>query len=181
MPFQTVATSSAAAFPGVNIQSNDSGDNYLSRISGETTLQIPPGRAVMQGTSDNLAVSLTSAANVRKFLGVLIYTPFRAPGIEQGIVADSNGNLGIMPGGELRIKYRGDVYVQITEDVDPTLGVRVSIDSTGGGIGTFRASASAGHTIDLSKLAVWRGTFTAAGGFAWLSFDARLIGLATAD
>lgn len=182
MPQNSVQTNFTAAFPGMNADSSDNGDNYLSRASGETTLQIPFGRAVMVGSSDKLAVSLTSAANVRKILGIVAYNAFNQITSQLGNVADSNGNIGLVAGAPLRVKYRGRLWVPITQDVDPTLGVRVSINATGGGIGTFRATASAGNTIDLSKCARWFNTQTSAGlGCAVLDFDFRLIGLATAD
>jgi hypothetical protein len=183
MPQNTVITNFVSAFPGMNADSSDSGDNYLSRFSGETTLQIPFGRAVMTGTSDKLAVSLTSAANVRKLLGIVAFNAFNQIASQLGNVADSNGNIGLVATAPLRVKYRGRLWVPITENVDPTLGVRVSIDATGGGIGTFRATASAGHTIDLSKFCSWFGTYatTANGSAAVLDFDFRMKGLATAD
>jgi hypothetical protein len=180
MPQSSVNAFMTVAFPGMNADSSDSGDNYDTRVSGETTLQLPFGRMVMAGSNDNLVVSLTSAANVRKMLGVVAYNAFNQITSQLGNVADSNGNIGLVAGAPVRIKRRGRIYVAITENVDPTLVVRVSIDATGGGIGTFRTTSSAGHTILLSG-ARWAGTFTSAQGFAILDFEGRAFGASTAD
>lgn len=180
MPQSSVSAFMAVAFPGMNADASDSGDNYDTRVSGETTLQLPFGRMVMAGTTDNLVVSLTSAANVRKMLGVVAYNAFNQIASQLGNVADSNSNIGLVAGAPVRIKHRGRIYVAITENVDPTLVVRVSIDATGGGIGTFRTTASAGHTILLSG-ARWANTATSALGFAILDFEGRAFGASTAD
>ncbi len=184
MPQTSVIANMARAFAGMNADSSDSADNYLSRLSGETTLQIPFGRAVLQSSaSDDLALSCTSAsaANMRRLLGILAYNPFNQITSQLGNVADANGNIGLVAKAPLRIKYRGSLWVAITENVSPDLGVRISIDATGGGIGTFRASASAGHSISIGSFAKWTGTHLAATGYGLLSFDFRMVGLATAD
>lgn len=181
MPQSSVIANMVAAFPGMSGDASDSNDNYDTRVSGETTLQLPFGRMVMHGASDNACVSATSAANMRKFLGVVAYNAFNQIANQLGNVADSNGNIGLLAGAPVRIKRRGRIWVAITENVDPTLGVRVSIDATGGGIGTFRATSSAGHTVDLSKFSRWVFTNTSAQGFGLLDYDMRMIGLASAD
>lgn len=181
MPQGTVITTMIAGFPGMNADTSDSNDNYISRMSGETTLQIPFGRVVMQGATDRLCVSLTSSANLRKILGVVAYNAFNQIPSQLGTVADSNGNIGLIAGAPVRIKQRGRIYVAITENVDPTLTVRLSIDATGGGIGTFRTTTSAGHTILLSNCSKWAGTFTSAQGFALLDYDFRMIAGGTAE
>jgi hypothetical protein len=181
MPQGTVINAPIAAFPGMNADTSDSGDNYISRVSGETTLQIPFGRAVLQGATDGTCVSLTTSANLRKILGVVAYNAFNQIPSQLGTVADANSNIGLLAGAPVRIKQRGRLYVAITENVDPSLTVRLSIDATGGGIGTFRTTTSAGHTILLSNCAKWGGTFTSVQGFAILDYDFRMIAGATAE
>jgi hypothetical protein len=181
MPQTSVIANMIAGFPGMNADASDSNDNYLTRVSGETTLQIPFGRLVMIGSTDNLAVSFTTGANVRKMLGVLAYNAFNQITSQLGNVADTNGNIGLVAGAPMRIKYRGNLFVAITENVDPSLDVRASIDATGGGIGTFRTTTSAGHTVLLSKFCRWNGTYTAAQGFASLGFDFRMAANAVAE
>lgn len=187
MPQNSVITNFVPAFAGMNADTSNTGDNYLTRHSGESTLQIPFGRLVLAGSTDQLAVSFTTAASLRKMLGIVEYNAFNSfagtTGVGQlGTVADSNGNIGLLPTATLRVKYRGRLWVPITEDVDPSANVRVSFDATGGGIGTFRKTASAGHTVDLSKFCRWFNTQTVAGlGVAVLDFDFRMVGLATAD
>lgn len=182
MPQNLVIANLSPAFPGMNADSSDNGDNYMSRSSGETTLQIPFGRIVIAGSTDQLAVSFTTAASLRKILGIVAYNAFNQITSQLGNSPDSNGNTGLVPTANLRIKYRGRLWVPITEDVDPSAAVRASIDATGGGIGTFRKTASAGHTVNLSSFCRWYNTQTVAGlGCAVLDFDFRMVGLTAAD
>jgi hypothetical protein len=187
MPQSSVTTSFAVAFPGMNGDASDSGDNYLSRLSGETTVQIPPGVVVMQAAtpSDSTAQLVTTAVRTApgalRMLGVLAYNPFNNIANQLGNVADANGVIGLQPKAPLRIKYRGALYVFTDEAVNPALRVRIRTGSPGSGIvaGTFRTSAIGGDSMDLTPFCRWGGTFAA--GFALLSFDFRMAGSALID
>ena len=98
-------------------------------------------------------------------------------------VADSNGNIGLLPNITVQIKRRGRAWVAIDENVTPTSHVRARTTRVSGfGPGTFRASASAGVTNDFSKAANWCGTYTAASGIGLLEFDfTGAFSLMTAD
>ena len=72
MPQSTVITALVAAFPGMSADASDGTDNYITRISGETTLQLPFGAIVMQGTNDDQCVSFTSQTG--KPLGIVAYS-----------------------------------------------------------------------------------------------------------
>lgn len=179
MPQSSVITAMVAAFPGMNADNSDSGDNYLSRVSGETTLQLPFGHAVMQGTNDDQCVSCTSQTP-GQLLGIVAYSAANQIDTELGTVADSNGNLGIKPGMTVQIKYRGRLWVKTDEGVDPTSAVKIRTSSVSSvGPGSFRKTALATHTLDISKFARYCGTY--ASGFAMLDFDFRMSGSFTAD
>lgn len=189
MPQSTVITNFAGAFPGMDPDGSGSnaGDAIITRVSGETTLQIPFGRAVLQSLSaDSLATSATSLTNPRLLLGVLQYNAFNQITSQLGNAADTNGNIGLQPQAALRIKKRGRLYVALVVDnVTPNSPVRVAVDATGGGtaagIGAFRATSSAGHTINVSSFCKWVTTALASGGVGLLDYDFTLSGLATAD
>ncbi len=172
MPQTTVTTSYPAAFAGMDPDNSLSVDNHISRVSTETVKQMPFGMCVMED-SGNYGVGckqFTSQTGIP--LGIIPYASAYQVGHELGTVADSDGNLGLLPGTNATIKRRGRLWVVIDEDVTPADAVRcrTSVVSTFGP-GSFRKSALASHTVDFSKFARWTGSFTAANGFGLLEFD----------
>lgn len=180
MPQTDLTTSFAVAFAGMAADASDSTDNYISRASGETVKQIAFGMAVMQGVNDDQCLQLTSQTPV--LLGIAAYSAAYAINKELATIADSDGNLGLLPQTVIQIKKRGAIWVTIDENVDPTAAVRVrtSVVSTVGP-GTFRKSALATHTIDLSKFAKWSGTYLATGKIGKLEFDFTMAAGLVAD
>lgn len=180
MPQSSVIVALVAAFPGMNADSSDGTDNYVTRISGETSLQLPFGALVMQGTNDDQCVSFTSQTGVP--IGIVSYSAAYQINHELASVADSNGNLGLLPLTTIGLKKRGKMWVIIDENVNPTSTVRVRTTRVSNvGPGTFRASSSAGVTNNLSKFCKWAGTYTAASGVGLLEFDFTMSANMTAD
>ena len=182
MPQSSVITQLVAAFPGMNGDSSDSTDNYISRTSAEAANQLAFGTLVMQGATDDACVALTTQTS-QKILGVVAYQATYAPGFQTGTVADANGNLGLLPKATVLIKRRGLMWVQIDENVTPTSAVRARVNAVGAGVGPgiFRASASGGNTIVLSSFCKWQGTYTAASKAGLLAFDFLMSNLGTND
>ncbi len=181
MPQSDVTTTYPVAFRGLNPDNGDSGDNYISRVSAETVKQIPFGHMVMQGTADDQCLQMTSQTGVP--LGVVPYAAVYQISHELANVADSDANLGLIGGTDIQIKRRGRLWVAIDENVTFTDAVKVRTSCVAAcGPGSFRKSALATHTIDLSKVARWCGTYTAANGYGLLEFDfTGVYGLMSAD
>lgn len=182
MPQSTVIIKPVAGFPGME-PTSEQGQNVKTRLSGETTLQLPFGAAVSQVTTDDrLCVSFDGT---KPLIGLVVYSAAYQIAHELSNVADSNGNIGLVPGATVGVKTRGSLWVQIDEDVDPTKHVRVRNNNTGAAVGPgcFRASAVSTHTWDLSAFAKWSGTYPASGKVALLEFDFTMAGFGagTAD
>ncbi len=172
MPQNESTTLFAAAFRGAEPDvSRNTGDMYISRVSEETVKQMPFGFAVMQGTGGDDQVR-QCVSQTGKLIGIVPYAAIYALNIELATVADSDGNLGLLPKTRVSIKRRGRLWVAIDEDVVPTSAVRVrtTVVSTQGP-GVFRKTANAGDTLLISKNASWVGTHTAAVGYGLLEFD----------
>ena len=160
----------AVAFAGMEPDNSINFDNYLTKVSEETTKQIPFGRVVMQGTGDQGCKQFTSQTG--KPLGIVPYSAVYQVNKELASIADSDGNIGLIGGTDIAIKHRGRLWVKIDENVTPTSAVRARTTVVATfGPGTFRASASAGVTNDFSKFCQWCGTYLAADGFGLLEFD----------
>ena len=144
------------------------GQYTISQISGETTLQLPFGSMVMQGTNDDQMVSLNTQTPT-KLLGIIEYNGAYQINHQIGNVADTNGNIGILPNITAGVKRRGRIWVYTDEAVTVGAAVRVRTTTAGGGFGTFRKTASTGVTL-LLKSANWVYT-AAANGPALLEFD----------
>lgn len=171
MPQNESTTVFAQAFRGMEPDaSRIAGDMYITRVSSETTKQLPFGFAVMQGTADDAVKQFTSQTG--KILGIVPYAAIYQVQKELSLLADSDGNIGLLPGVLVSIKRRGRLWVAIDEDVVPTSAVRVrtTVVSTQGP-GVFRKTANAGDTVNISKIANYCGTFTAAIGYALLEYD----------
>lgn len=161
----------ATAFRGMEPDaSKAAGDNYITRVSAETVKQMPFGFCVMQGVADSECLQFTSQTG--KPLGIVPYAAIYQVQKELSLLADSDGNIGLLPGVDISIKRRGRLWVAIDENVTPASAVRcrTTVVSTQGP-GVFRASASAGVTNNFSKFANWVGTHTAAIGYGLLEFD----------
>lgn len=171
MPQNSVTTVYPAAFVGLNADSSDSGDNYVSRVSGEAANQIPFGVCVQQGANDDQCLNVAGQAG--HLLGIVPYAADYQINHELSQVVDANGNLGLLPGTTIQIKRRGRMWVQIDENVatGDAVKVRTANASAGVGPGTFRKTAVAANTVDLSKFCRWVGTNLAANGYGLLEFD----------
>ncbi len=180
MPQTDVTTTFATAFVGMNPDNSDSGDNYITRMSSETTLQIPFGVVVVQGTNDDQCKNVSAQSDIP--LGVVVYGAYQI-NLELSKVADSNGNLGMLANTAIRIKRRGRLWVQIDENVATGNAVkyRSANASAGVGPGTFRKSAVGSNTVDISKFAKWCGTFLAATGYGLLEYDFTMQANKTSD
>lgn len=171
MPQNDSTINFAVAFRGMEPDNSVGTDNYITRVSEETTLLLPFGFAVMQGTADSGCKSFTSQTG--KILGIIPYAAIYAVDAElQNRIADANGNFGLKGGVDISIKRRGRLWVAIDEDVIPTSAVRIRTTVVASqGPGVFRKTANAGDTVDVSKCANWQGTFAAANGFGLLEYD----------
>jgi hypothetical protein len=173
MPQSTVTNTFAAAFVGMEPDTARAGDEYISRTSTETTLQIPFGTVVKDDASNKGTGCKVMAAQSDLPLGIVPYAAAYQIANELGNVADSNGNIGLKGGVAVQIKRRGRLWVQIDEDVADGDAVRYRVNAVGSGVGPgcFRKSSSAGNTVDMSKFARWVGTNLAANGYGLLEFD----------
>lgn len=174
MPQTTVSTLYAVAFVGMEPDSaNQTGDNYISRTSTETTLQIPFGTVVKDDAANKGTGCKAMAAQADLPLGIVPYSATYQINKELSQTADANGNIGLLPAVAVQIKRRGRLWVQIDEDVADGDAVRYRVNAVGSGVGPgcFRKTASAGNTVDMSKFARWVGTNLAANGFGLLEFD----------
>jgi hypothetical protein len=172
MPQNDVTSSYPVAFVGMEPDNSFVGDNYINRVSDETTKQIAFGMVVMEDSAHYGSGCLQFTSQTGIPLGMVPYANAYQINHELANVADSDGNLGMVGGTNLTIKRRGRLWVKIDEDVTPASAVRArtSVVSTVGP-GTFRASALATHTVDFSAFARWCGSYTAATGYALLEFD----------
>lgn len=183
MPQSTVTVSFGAAFVGFDPDNSVNSDNYISRVSTEATAQIPFGTVVAEDAS-NYGVGATAAkAQASVPLGILPQSDAYQKGFELATIADANGNIGLLPGTNMTIKRRGRLWVQIEEDVTPANVVKYRVNAVGAGVGpgSFRKTASAGNTVDISKFAKWCGSYTAANGFGLLEFDFTMQANKTSD
>lgn len=171
MPQNESTTIFAQAFRGMEPDaSRNTGDMYITRVSSETVKQVPFGFLVMQGTADDAGKQFTSQTG--EPIGILPYAAVYQVQKELGLIADSDGNLGVLPGVLMSIKRRGRLWVAIDEDVSNKAAVRArtTVVSTQGP-GVFRKTANAGDTIVLTKVARWVGTHLAATGYGLLEYD----------
>lgn len=173
MPQSTVTNVFAVAFPGMEPDTRRTGDEYISRTSTETTLQMPFGTVVKDDAANKGIGCKAMAAQADLPLGIIPYSTSYQIANELGNVADANGNLGLKGGVAVQIKRRGALWVQIDEDCADGDAVRYRVNAVGAGVGPgcFRKTSSAGNTVDISKFARWVGTNLAANGWGLLEFD----------
>lgn len=182
MPQSTVTINYAGAFVGMDPDNSLTGDNFINRVSTETTKQIAFGMVVMEDSS-NYGVGCKQYTSAGIPLGVVPYLASYQVGHELATVADTDGNLGILPGTNVTIKRRGRLWVAIDEDVTPANAVRARLtDVSTFGPGTFRKTSGSGTTVDFSAFCRWTGSYTAASGMGEIEFDFTAAGkLAVAD
>lgn len=167
-----VAATMTRAFAGMLSDSSRIKD-VRSYVNAEASANMIPGRMVKQGATDD-ACLLPTAATV--LLGVVVHSHAYARDIETD---DLTG--GIKPKMTVGVLNKGRIWVEVDEAVAPGNAVRVRITSAGGGQGTFRKTAGAGLTVNLSAFATWR-TSTTGAGIAELEIDmTSAAALATAD
>lgn len=173
MPQSSVTTSYPVAFVGMEPDSARAGDEYTSRVSTETTLQIAFGTVAMDDGSAKGVGCKAAAAQADLPLGIVPYKADYQIANELGNVVDSNGNLGLKAGTQVLIKRRGHLWVQIDENVNDGDAVRyrTANASAGVGPGCFRKTSVGGNTVDISKFARWIGTNLASNGYGLLEFD----------
>jgi hypothetical protein len=173
MPQTSVGTLYPVAFVGMEPDGAKSQDEYTSRVSTETTLQIPFGTVVKDDASNKGVGCKVLAAQADLPLGIVPYKADYQIDHELATVADSNGNIGLKGGTQILIKRRGRLWVQIETDCADGDAVRYRVNnaSTGVGPGSFTKTSSAGNTVDISKFARWVGTNLAANGWGLLEYD----------
>lgn len=171
MPQNESTTVFATAFRGMEPDVSRGFDNYITRVSTETVKQIPFGFLVMQDSAqDTGCKQFTSQTG--KPIGIVPYAAIYAVQRFLSLLADSDGNIGLLPFTDISIKKRGRLWVAIDEDVGQKDAVRArtTVVSTQGP-GVFRKTSNAGDTVVLSKVAGWCGTYTAALGYGLLEYD----------
>lgn len=183
MPQGSVINTYVAAFVGMEPNTMRVGDNYVTRVSSEATNQIAFGTCVKEGATKGVNCLALAGQASTVLVGIVPYASAYQVGKELGTVADANGNLGLLPLVDVSIKRRGQLWVQIDEDVSAGDAVKVRTAAVGGGVGpgTFRKTAVGGNTIDLSKFAKWVGVNLLANGFGLLEFDFTMSAGATND
>ena len=174
----SVSTNLVAAIAGA--LADDGRDmNLATYVSQETTLQIPFGVAVMQGSLD-YGDNLLTAGNVLNIVGVVAYSSAYQVGKEIGSVADSRSKLGILSNVLHNVVKRGRVWVTVEEAVTPASAVRVRCTTAGTGAGSFRTS-SAGSGLSMLLVGARYLDTAAINGFARVEFDVLQRSSWTAD
>lgn len=183
MPQNDVTTLYPVGFPGMEPDNSFSADNYINRVSTETTLQLPFGTVLAADAATPGVGCKALAAQADMPLGILPQSDAYQVGKELGVTADANGNIGVLPGTNVTIKKRGRLWVQIDEDVLESSAVKYRKNAVGAGVGPgcFRKTAVAGQSVDISKFARWCGSYTAANGFGLLEFDFTMQSNKTSD
>ena len=183
MPQNSVTTAYPAAFVGMEPDASTPLDAYCSRVSTETTLQLPFGTVVKDDASNKGVGCKAMAAQADLPLGIIPYAAAYQINHELSQTADANGNIGLLSGTMIQIKKRGRLWVQIEEDVADGDAVKYRVNALGAGVGpgSFRKTASAGNTVDISKFARWVGANLAANGFGLLEFDFTMQANKTSD
>jgi hypothetical protein len=163
MPFTQVNIRPGTLFAGMAIDNAAKATDAY--VNAEASQEMPFGTMLVQGTGDQDAKIAT--ANTNKMIGVL-RNQF-AYAIARGAVGGELGVIGLKPKATLGVAKRGKMTVVVGEAVNPASPVRVRIDANAGvlgatnGPGTFCTTASAGHTVDISKWARFLNTVTGAG------------------
>lgn len=170
MPQTSVSDNPAVAYPGML---GDSGPKAVdSFINGEASAEIAFGTMLAQGTLDNEALLFDGATDVP--VGIVLHSHAYNKDNELGTA-------GLKPEVTMNALHKGRVWVVIDENVTPASTVRLRHTTAGGGKGTFRASASANATVNLSMCARWIGTHLAATGYGLLEIDLTNRSQITAD
>ena len=183
MPQSSVSTLYPTAFVGMEPDGAKDGDQYLTRISTETTLQLPFGVVVKDDAANKGVGCKAMAAQADLPLGVIPYAAAYQINKELSQTADANGNIGLLPTITVQIKRRGRLWVQIETDCADGDAVKYRVNALGSGVGpgSFTKTASAGNTVDISKFARWVGTNLAANGYGLLEFDFTMQANKTSD
>lgn len=142
-----------------------------SAVSAEASAEIPFGRMVQKGTTDDSALILAGAA-ATDLIGIVAFRQGYSKDVDLGLT-------GLKPKATLELVRKGVVWV-IAEDavVAHTTAVRVRHTVGAGAIGRFRGAAVAGQTFLLTGVK-WR-TSASAGQLAMLEIDMAAL-TATAD
>ena len=139
-----------------------------SYINEEASTEMPFGVMVKQGTSFNECKLMAAQADVANSVGVVLHSHAYAKDNELG-------DTGLKRYATANVLREGEVVVYVSEAVAVGGAVRVRADANAGagallGPGTFCTTASATHTVLLTKGARWmKGTSGA--GFARLRVD----------
>lgn len=173
---QTAVTDSLAGYAG---QLADTGEAETKSFLVEGATEVPFGALVVHGTAGNQGKAPAAAADVTyaKVLGILKHSHAYAKDTELG-------DTGLKQYATGSAVTEGRIRVACSEAVDPSAAVRVRADTNAGsdallGPGTFCKTASAGHTVALTKGARWISTTTGA-DFPILEIDVNSLTL-TAD
>lgn len=172
MPQTSVSTAPSVAFAGMLADAANTED-VDSYVSEEASAEMPFGAMVCQGASDDTCKIF--GANTDKMVGIVQHSHAYQ-------IANELGAVGLKPKVTIGVKKRGKIWVTVDEAVTPASAVRVRNDANGGANtnGTFRTTASAGHTMNISSFARFLSTTTGA-GVALLEYDVTMRSGATAD
>lgn len=141
-----------------------------SYVNAEVSAELPFGIMVKQGATDDACLLPTAITGL---LGIVVHSHAYEKDVELG-------DTGLKPTITVGVLGVGRVWVTVDEAVAPGNAVRVRITAAGGGQGTFRKTAGAGLTVDISAWARWR-TSTTGAGIAELELDATSAAASVAD
>lgn len=180
MPFTQVNLRPGNLFAGMAI--DNASKATTAYVNAEAAQEMPFGTMLCAGVGDQDAKIVTVSAS--KLIGIL-RNQF-AYAIGRSATTGELGLIGLKPKATLGVMERGKAVVVCGEVVTVASPVRVRIDANAGvlgtvlGPGTFCTSASAGHTVDLSKFCRFRNSITVV-GLVELEFDMTMRALAVAD
>lgn len=143
-----------------------------SRVSEETSTQLPFGTAVARGAGNDGSVQPAGATLAAKVDGVIVHSHAYAKATDGTSATGDLGSTGLLPKAKLSVLSKGRMYVAVEDVVvrGDTLRVRHTT-GTSEQVGGFRKAAVANKTLDLGRCAVVIEGNGSAGGLAVVEFD----------
>lgn len=172
MSQSSVTTSFTVGLAGqlADLHAMKNGD-VLSKVSEESSAEIPFGVMLQKGTADGSCKLLSATTN--SLIGVSVHSHAYAPNHEVG-------DTGVKPKVCLGVLNVGRIYVTVEDDVTPASEVHVRAVATGDEVKGAFCDADGTDTIDVSAFCRYL-TSASAGGLALLEVDMRNANLAVAD
>ena len=145
--------------------------------STEASAEIPFGVMVKRGATDGTALLMTSTADVMIGISLLAHG-FAEP----QEIADTDAG-GLKPTTTFGVGHSKPILVIPEDAVTPASEVHVRYSANGSNtqVGSFRGTADAGHTLDISAFAQWKSSSTGTGTVAALTVNIVNAALAAAD